>query len=335
MKSSLRLGVVVGTQDPWHFLRSLYEDWRTHYQVDVFQLPRWQSPIFYFRVNRFLLRHKLTEFMRNHDVVFFEWASELLATATRLPKVCRIIVRLHRYEMFRWVTQINWAVVDKIIFVSRAMEKKFLARFPEYQGRTTAIPVGVSMEKYRINPAKKAKGAIGMLCNLAPRKRVYELILAFYGMSQKKDGLHLHIGGSTAPEYSDYYDAVLRLVEKLDLREQVTFHGEIVQPWEWYPNIDVFVSNSYSEGLQVALMEAMASGCYCLSHHWDGVEELLPEEYLYYTDAELQERALRFFEMAPQIQRQHQERMRQIACEKVDEKIIQAQIRDLIWTLSI
>jgi glycosyltransferase involved in cell wall biosynthesis len=31
----------------------------------------------------------------------------------------------------------------------------------------------------------------------------------------------------------------------------------------------------------------MASGCYCLSHWWDGAEELLPEENLYYANSEL------------------------------------------------
>jgi glycosyltransferase involved in cell wall biosynthesis len=330
MNSSLRLGVIVGTEDPWRFFHSVYKDWQAHFQVDVFQMPRWRSPIFYFRVKRFLSERALAEFMRRHDVVFFEWASELLALATRLPKTCRIIVRVHRYEMFQWVAKINWDVVDQIIFVSRAMQDKFYARVPDYHGKTAVIPVGISIETYRLAPARESRGTIGTLCNLAPRKRVYELILAFYGMSQKKSDLHLHIGGGSALEDADYYDALQRLVDKVNLREHVTFHGEIVKPWEWYPNIDVFVSNSYSEGMQVALMEAMASGCYCLAHHWDGVEELLPAEYLYYTETELQDKVLQYFELTTAEQRRHQEHLRQIVCDQVDEKNIHAQIRQLI-----
>jgi glycosyltransferase involved in cell wall biosynthesis len=34
-------------------------------------------------------------------------------------------------------------------------------------------------------------------------------------------------------------------------------------------------------------MEAIASGCYCVSHWWDGANELLPDGDLYYTDRQL------------------------------------------------
>jgi glycosyltransferase involved in cell wall biosynthesis len=71
------------------------------------------------------------------------------------------------------------------------------------------------------------------------------------------------------------------------LDEKVKFYGSVTDPAEWYRNIDVFISNSYSEGLQVSPMEAIASGCYCVSHWWDGADELLAEDHLYYTDRDL------------------------------------------------
>ena len=92
----------------------------------------------------------------------------------------------------------------------------------------------------------------------------------------------------------DYYDALLQLVERLGLRNKVTFYGHQAKPEEWYPLVDIYVSNGYSEGLQVSPMEAMASGCYCLSHHWDGAEELLPYGNLFYTNSELKELLIRY-----------------------------------------
>jgi glycosyltransferase involved in cell wall biosynthesis len=62
----------------------------------------------------------------------------------------------------------------------------------------------------------------------------------------------------------------------------------------WYHHVDVFISNAYSEGLQVSPLEAMASGCYCLSHHWAGADELLPVDHLYFTDLELQQKLLHY-----------------------------------------
>lgn len=330
MNSSLRLGVIVGERDPWRFFEDVYADFISHYRVDLFRVRRVRAPLFYARLNWRLLLHDLDAFMKQHDVVFFEWASELLVTASHLPKRCRIVVRVHRYEMFQWISKINWAVVDRVIFVSQAMQKKFVAQFPEHQHKTVVIPVGISTDQFQTNHSERSGRNIGTLCYISPRKRVYELILAFYELSQKKTGLHLHIGGGTDPNYADYNDALQRLVQKLQLQDKVTLYGEVTKSAEWYRQIDVFVSNSYSEGLQVALMEAMASGCYCVSHHWDGVEELLPNEHLFFTDSELQEKILRYLELPPAIQAQYQEKMRQIACEKIDYRLTQNQIRRVI-----
>ena len=96
------------------------------------------------------------------------------------------------------------------------------------------------------------------------------------------------------PRYKDYFGALHRLVDVLNLQGKVTFQGHIDNPEEWYRKIDIFISNSYSEGLQVSPMEAMASGCFCLSHFWDGADELLPEEYLYYSSTEFQDKVLKY-----------------------------------------
>lgn len=330
----MRLGVIVGDQDPWRFFQDVYDDLASHYEVSLFRVRRSQLPILNERVNRRLLRHDVEAFMRRQDLVFFEWASGLLAFASLLPKRCHVIARLHRYEMFQWVPKINWAFVDKVIFVSDAMRARFIAQYPQHHQKTVVIPVGIDLEKFGTVRFHQSAGNIGTLCNISPRKRVYELILAYRDISRARHDLRLHIAGGTEPAYRDYEDAVKYLVEKLGLQDQVTFYGNVSKPWEWYRNIDVFVSNSYSEGMQVSLIEAMASGCYCLSHHWDGVEELLPEEYLFYTDSELQEKITSYLGLPEAAQQRHREKMRSIVY-KLDRRMIQNQIRQAIEQTSM
>ena len=90
------------------------------------------------------------------------------------------------------------------------------------------------------------------------------------------------------------------------------------ETWNWYPKIDVFVSNSYSEGLQVAPMEAMAMGCSVLSHHWHGADELVPHENLYLTDHELAAKLAAYL-LLPAAEKQAAARaMRQRACDLFD-----------------
>jgi glycosyltransferase involved in cell wall biosynthesis len=178
--------------------------------------------------------------------------------------------------------------------------------------------------------SKEFRGDIGILCHLTPRKRVYDLILTFYELTQKQSDLHLHIGGGADPAFEDYYQALHHLINELRLKDKVTFYGNVTEPWLWYPKIDIFVSNSYSEGLQVAPMEAMASGCYCLSHRWDGAEELLPEGNLFYTSAELQEKILHYCDSPAAEKNQQRAHMRAIACDKFDIRQTKAQIIQVI-----
>jgi glycosyltransferase involved in cell wall biosynthesis len=148
------------------------------------------------------------------------------------------------------------------------------------------IPEAVPLATFKFQE-KPFGGNLGILCRLTPRKRVYELILAFYELNQKVDGFKLHIGGGPHMRFGDYYEAMERLVSDLKLQDRVIFYGNVTDASQWYSNIDIFISNSYSEGLQVSPMEAVASGCYCLAHRWAGADELLPDENLYFTDHEL------------------------------------------------
>lgn len=323
----MQLGIVV-SEDTQRFFDEIHQDLASHYAINTFKPRQIAAPVFKTRINRRLFYHDLDTFLSKQDVVFFEWASDLLVEATHLPHRTPIITRLHRYEMFQWSSQINWNHVDKVILVSHAMQEKFSARFPEHAHKTAVVHEGVNIHKFQ--PIDKPyRRDIGTLCFLSPRKRVYELILAFAELEQKEPGFHLHIGGDSS-QFGDYIDALPNLVKKLGLQDRVKFYGAIHDAWNWYKNIDIFVSNSYSEGLQVAPMEAMASSRYCLSHHWDGAEELLPEENLFLTNPQFHEKVLAFDQLAATDQLRQQERMRALACQNFDMELIKSQIRSIV-----
>jgi glycosyltransferase involved in cell wall biosynthesis len=191
------------------------------------------------------------------------------------------------------------------------------------------IPEAVSVRRFQ--PVEKPFGGdIGILCHMRPRKRVYELVLAFYELDQRRPGFHLHIGGGRASGFGEYDDAVRQLVERLGLRDKVTFYGHVTKPEEWYPRVDVFISNGYSEGLQVSLLEAMAAGVHSLSHHWDGADELLPTENLYFTNTELVEQLLRHADKDEAARARDRNRMRGIVCDSFDVDVTKVAIRRVI-----
>jgi glycosyltransferase involved in cell wall biosynthesis len=280
----MKLGIV--NEETWAFFNEVYQELSDHHQTQIFTRRYSKTPLLQNRIERRLLKADLNALMRNNQVVFFEWASELLAAATHLPKSCGIVTRLHRYELYQWADRVNWDAVDKIILVSDAKREEFTTRFPEQAQKTVVIPEAISLEKFKPLP-REFNGNIGILCHLSPRKRVYELILAFHEMNKVRDDICLHIGGDPHTRFPDYGPALYNLVNALGLADKVIFYGKVTDPLDWYAKMDIFISNSYSEGLQVSPMEAVATGCFCLSHKWDGADELLPEQNLFYSDQEL------------------------------------------------
>ena len=327
----MRIGVAI--EETWSFLHEIYADLAAHHQVSQFQRRQVSWPIFNERIRRALFERDIRTFLRQNDVVFFEWASGLLAAASHLPKTCGIVTRLHRYELYQWADKINWDAIDVIILVSEAKRREFTALYPGQAGKITVVPEAVSLERFQ-SRIKPFAGDIGILCHMRPRKRVYELVLAFYELWQQNDQFHLHIGGGEAGAFKEYYAALHTLVNQLQIQEKVTFYGPVEKPEAWYRNIDVFISNGYSEGLQVSLLEAIASGCYAFSHNWPGADELMPPETLYFTNSQLVEKLLAYSRLPATNKETAIHRLQQLLRAKCDVDETKRQIRQLIESVA-
>lgn len=323
----MRVGVAI--EETWDFFHEIYADLSAHHETQLYRYRSLHLPFFNGRVNALWSRRSLQRFLRTHDVVFFEWASGLLAAASHLPRTCPLVTRLHRYEMYQWAERINWDAVDRVILVSQAKYREFAAAFPAQIGKAVVIPEAVSVTRFPCR-SKPFEGDIGTLCHLKPRKRVYELVLAFSELIRQRPAFRLHIGGGRAPGFGDYADALHRLVDRLGLGDKVIFHGHVAEPEAWYPLIDIFVSNGFSEGLQVSPMEAMASGCYCLSHRWDGAEELLPPDQLYDTNTELNELILRYADGSQSEKDEATGRLRDLVVDRFNVDKTKLQIRHIV-----
>ena len=328
----MRIGIAI--EETWDFFGEIYEELCENHQVTLFERREIQTPFFSERINRKLFHHDLQSLMQTSDVVFFEWASHLLAAATHMRKTSGIVTRLHRYEMYQWVDKINWEAVDKIIVVSEAKRREFVERFPDQVSKLVVIPESVSLDRFQPR-SRTYNGDIGILCHMTPRKRVYDLLLAFYELNQINNGFHLHIAGGQHSSHGDYYFALQDAVKKLDLQNQVTFYGNVTDTWDWYTKIDIFISNSYSEGLQVAPMEAMASGCFSLAHRWGGADELLPEENLYVTGQELNQKILSFSALSSVDKNGKKRQMRDIVRENFDVDKTKIRVRQVIENVTV
>jgi glycosyltransferase involved in cell wall biosynthesis len=212
------------------------------------------------------------------------------------------------------------------------MARQFIARYPRCADKLRVVYNGVPLQRFT-PVTQPAALELGMLCTVEPRKRLYEAIIMFDGLRrQHRDGARLHIGGGWSGDWTsqEYYQVLCRMVKRLGLDDQVVFHGHVPDTPGWLRQIDVFISNSYREGQQVALLEAMAAGCCCFAHVWDGADEVLPPEHLYTTDVELQRKVVEYAQQPEDERRARRARMRAIAEERFDIETTKARIRAVI-----
>lgn len=328
----MRLGVVI--EESWAFFSEVYAELAAHHSTALFRSRPSRLPVFRQRHDRYLARHDLRRFLATNDVVLFEWAGERLAQASHMPRQAALVTRLHRYELYRWADSIRWDAVDRVILVSEAKRREFCRRFPAQAGKVIVIPEAISLDHY--HPVERPfSGQLGVLCHLSPRKRVYELLLALRHLLNRRNAFHLHIGGGPHPTFPDYPQALESLVTRLGLEANVTFHGPVADPAAWYPAVDIFLSNSYSEGLQVAPMEAVASGCYCLSHAWEGADELLPAEDLFVSEDELVAKILDYSDSTVERRRQMRSRQLEIVRARFDVAQTKVRIREQIEAVAV
>ena len=312
-----KLGILVGDNGDWKFFNEIFEHLDNHYQTIVHRQKSYNTPLLHGRLNRWTYLNGIRSTLRQSDVCFFEWASELLVEASQMPKYSPIVTRLHSYELYTWAPKVDWDKVDKVILVSKAMQEKFNLTYPDHSFKTAVVYNGTPLNKFK--PVHRDfRFNLGMLCSINPRKRIYEVILMLRDLTNKGYEASLHIAGRRlhGPDLDEYYVSIQRLVDKLGLQSNVVFYDHVSDASDWLKEIDIFVSNSYWEGNQVALIEAMATGCYCLSHFWDGAEELLPLENVFSNEGELQQKIITYANLSDSEREKHQALIRELAREK-------------------
>ncbi len=326
----MNLGIVIDGNDI--FIRDFIADWKTLHHIDIFSYSNHKYPLFSTKLNNISRKRSFKRFLSQHEVVFFEWAGSWLILASQLGVNTRIITRLHSWELFEFAPQVNWDSVDEIVLVGNAMQQWFIKQYPLQAQKTRVIYNGISVEKFAPTYNNHG-GVIGMLGNMLPIKRVYEAVLAIYELNSQGYNFTLLLGGPPPKTGADdlrYYAALQHMVSVLKLEEQVVFCGSIEDPAAFLSQVDIFISNSFWESQHVALVEAMSSGCFCLGHGWEGIEDILPEENIFFTNTQMIKKIIDYWGKTEEEKKIERELLHNIARSKFDIEQLKFKMRELI-----
>ncbi len=232
------------------------------------------------------------------DVVWFEWGDANIIEATRmLYWKQKIIVRVHGYEVYiDQMKQVNWNVVDQLIFVSDHTKQVFEERYPEAVKtglQMTVIPNGVDLSKLHFK--KREHGKIIGYAGILKSQKNPSMLLDI--LDKLTSNYKLRIAGEwhdLREKYHFEYRVKRMGLELLTLEQEpdkMIFVDEhyiegdlstakiLIEKWtnnidKWLDNINYFVSTSVSESFSYIIAEAMAKGIKPIIYDRLGVREI-------------------------------------------------------------
>ncbi len=222
---------------------------------------------------------QMGDLMRWADIAWFEWCDKLLIEATRLPKNCPIICRLHSYEAFTDMpAQVDWSKVDKLILVNHNVSQ-VLERLHSIPVGKEIIYNGVDLNKFTIHRDKTYGRKLCSLGYINYKKNPALLLYCFKAIHNWDPQFEFHVAGRHQdPRISLYMEHLLRR-----LAIPVRFDGWVEDVPGYLKDKDFVISTSLFESFHYSIAEGMASGVLPLVHSWPGSENIYPGQYLFDT----------------------------------------------------
>ena len=226
--------------------------------------------------------NQMAELMKWSDISWFEWCTNLAVAGSQLPKVCRNIVRLHRYEAYgQWPQQVNWPNVDLLITLGNSFTKDALFNsVPDIEAKTAmvAVPNGVNLEKFAFVHRPRGKN-IAFLANLRMVKNPAFVLQCMQKLHYIDPEYRLFFGGIFQDSALEQY--LKHMVHALELDDVVFFDGWQADVNSWFEDKHYIVSTSIIEGQPMGLSEGMACGLKPVIHNFPGASRIFPPEYLF------------------------------------------------------
>jgi len=262
-----KIAFFCGLRGDTKFLTDIYEYVRYRYLVQMSEIQDVDQ---------------MYEVMKTSDISWFEWCTDVVVEASRLPKVCKNIVRLHRFEAYKdWPSQVQWENIDALITVGNTfVGDALLGQVPDIKDRTwlVTIPNGVNLDEFGFVDRGKGKN-LACIGYLNMRKNPMFLLQCVQKLHYIDPEYKLFFAGTFQDPMLEQY--VRHMVQTLELADVVFFDGWQQDMNSWLQDKHYIVSSSIGESQGMGLLEGMACGLKPVIHNFPGASQIFPSEYLF------------------------------------------------------
>ncbi len=275
----------------------------TKFLTDIHEYTRCRYPVQFPEVQDI---DQIYEVMKSSDISWFEWCTEMVVEASKLPKVCKNIVRLHRFEAYNnWPSQVQWENIDMLITVGNSFVKEaLLKQVPDVENRTqlVTVPNGINFDKFKFidkgfpsrdglqNGTRRPGKNIACVGYLNMRKNPMLLLQCMQKLHYIDPEYKLFFAGTFQDAMLEQY--IRHIVNALELTDAVFFDSWQADINSWLQDKDYIVSASIGESQGMGLLEGMACGLKAVIHNFPGASQIFPSEFLFNISEEFCEQIL-------------------------------------------
>ena len=273
---------IVACADNFHFIKDLVPALSDEFDIkgvkfdglntsDSWFTPRWHAAM-------------------ESDIVWIEWADgEMFQILAHCPETFgnkKIILRLHRYELFTPRTLQGIAAlskesierIDKLVFVSKTVQQIGIGKFP-WMSDSVVIPNLIDHTKFPFHGREKGLN-IMMLGRMSYVKNLPLALSMFHELWKKDSRYNLHLVGNISDPELVYY--IENFVMKA-ANPNIYYHGQIDNDKlpKFMENMNYILSSSVFESQGMGILEAMCCGLKPLVFNFPGALDTFPMQCLW------------------------------------------------------
>lgn len=227
------------------------------------------------------------------DLVICEFSSfnAIWYSQNKLPGQ-RLVVRLHGYELLQpWIHQLNFEMVDKVVFVSEFYRQKAIESMGWPESKTEVISNTIDFSDLARPKLPGSEYHLGMAGLVPILKRPDRALDMLEILIREDDRFILHLRGHSPWNYgwewkkqahqAAYRKFYARIGDSELLRSHIAFEEFGPDMAGWFRKVGWVLSPSFRETFHLAPVEGMASGSLPIVWNRQGASDIFPKEHVF------------------------------------------------------
>ena len=272
--------LIIAAANNFHFIRDIAEAMQNDFEVELFE----------YKANS-LSEREMWSNIFFASVVWLEWADAIpihILKGLEYFNLARkkIIVRLHRYELFtprtlKMIQEITdsgaYKNIDKLVFVSETVRQIGISKFP-WMKDSVVIPNLFDHTKFPFQNRDRGYNLL-FLGRISYVKNLPLCLTMFHELLKLDSNYKLHIVGDISDPELIYY--LKNFTEKTKLDDNIVWHGRV--PHEKLPTLmadmNYIICSSIFESQGLGIIESMATGLKPVLFDFSGAEQFYPAKW--------------------------------------------------------